>query len=79
MKSAEDLFRSLGREKTLYIRDKKDQNAQEDQDLDRVVNEKQSASSDPVGGIQPAGVQRRAYKAFQPLHTEDLVLNKIPN
>ena len=79
VKPAQNPLAPLRREKALDIGNHKNQETQQNRDLDDVIKEKQQASSPAGGGVQPQGRQSPANDAVQPLHTQNLVLEKSPD
>jgi hypothetical protein len=53
VKSAENFFTALRREKTLDIADKKNQDAQQQGDFDHVIDEELQAANPTIGRIEP--------------------------
>ena len=52
MKPAENLLRALRREVALDVGDDQDQNAQQDHDLDGIVEKELNAAADPACRVQ---------------------------
>lgn len=79
MESAEDFFTALWREETLDIADEKDQHAQQNSDLDDVIQKELQAADPAIRYIETEGAKQFADQVIEPLHAEDLLLYKIPN
>ena len=79
MKPAEYLLRSFGRKITLYIGYHKYQNAEQYQNLYRIIDKELQTAADLIFRIKTAGIQQRTDQPVQPFHAEYLVLYEIPH
>ena len=69
----------LRREVALDVGDQENQEAQQHRDLDHIVEEKLNAAAPTGGCIQPQRGQAAADDGAEPLHAQNLILDKIPN
>ena len=67
----------LRREETLNVGDDKDQETEQDGNLDYVIDKELNASSPAGSDVQTECAQPFADQRVEPLHTEDLILNKL--
>ncbi len=61
------------------ITDEKDQEAQKQGDLDDIVDEELQAANPAIGCVETKRRKQPPYQGIQPLHTQDLILNEVPN
>ena len=79
VKPAQNPLAPLRREVALDVGDYKNQEAQQHRDLDDVIEEKLDAASPAGSCIQPQCRQPTADHGVQPLHAQNLILDKVPN
>ena len=79
VKPAQDLFGPLRRKIALDIGNDQYQHAQQDHDLDHIIEKELDASAHLAFGVQPAGFHGAADQAAQPFHTQDFILKEIPS
>ena len=79
VKPAQNPLAPLRWEVALDIGDHENQEAQQHRDLDHIVEEKLNAAAPAGGCIQPQRGQAAADDGAEPLHAQNLILDKIPN
>ena len=61
------------------VADKEDQDAQQEGDLDDVIDKELQAANPAIGCVETKRRKQPPHQGVQPLHTQDLILNKVPN
>ena len=61
------------------IADEKDQDTQEQGDFDDIINKELQAAYPTISSIKPKGSKKPSDESIKPLHTQDLILNEVPN
>ena len=60
------------------VGNEEDQGAQQDGDLDHVVQKELQAAAQPGGDVQTEGTEQGANGDVQPFHAQNLILKKCP-
>ena len=78
VEAADDLFAALRGKIALDVGNEEDQGAQQDGDLDHVVQKELQAAAQPGRDVQTEGAEQGANGAVQPFHAQNLILKKGP-
>ena len=79
VKPAQNPLAPLRREVALDVGDHENQEAQQHRDFDDIVEEKLDAAAPAGSRIQPQRGKAAADRGVQPLHAQNLILDKVPN